>query len=100
MAQKIEIIATDGSKLVIEALGVLSQGDLDAERAALEQAIAEAEQAKSDYQTALSNIINMGGLATQIEEAKRDILNALPKEATEQDIDSIFEESESVSEEA
>lgn len=100
MAQKIKITATDGSELVIEALGVLSQGDLDAERAALEQALIDAQQAKNDYETALRNMTDMSNLSLQIENAKQDIINALPKEASDQDIDDIFDDSESVLEEA
>lgn len=100
MAQKIKITATDGSELVIEALGVLSQGDLDAERAALEQALIDAQQAKNDYETALRNMTDMSNLSLQIENAKKDIINALPKEASDQDIDDIFDDSESVLEEA
>lgn len=100
MAQKIKITATDGSELVIEALGVLSQGDLDAERAALEQALIDAQQAKNDYETALRNMTDMSNLSLQIENAKQDIINALPKEASDKDIDDIFDDSESVLEEA
>ncbi|MBR1809635.1 MAG: hypothetical protein IJ776_09660 [Paludibacteraceae bacterium] len=97
MAQKIKITATDGSELIIEALGVLSQGDLEQERQALAQALAEAEAAKQEYENATHNIGNMAGLSIQIESAKNEILNALPNEATDEDIDGIFEsESEDI----
>jgi len=100
MAQKIKITATDGSELVIEALGVLSQGDLDEERAALAQALAETQQVKSQYEQAIRNMSDISGLSQQIENAKQDILDKLPKEASDQDIDDIFDDSESVLEEA
>ena len=50
MAQEIKIIAMDGSELVIEALGVMSQEDIDAERAALAKALKETEEKKSFFQ--------------------------------------------------
>jgi len=96
MAQEIKIIATDGSELVIEALGVMSQEDIDAERAALAKALIEAEEKKSDYEIALRNITDISNLSKQIADAKKEIIDALPKEATDQDIDDIFE-SDSVS---
>ncbi len=101
MAQKITLTASDGSKIVLEALGVLSNEDLERERAALAEALEEAEQAKIAYEQGLQTITDLASLSSQIENAKNDILNALPDEASEQDIDNIFnEESSSTSEEA
>lgn len=95
MAQKIKITATDGSELIIEALGVLSQGDFEQEREALEEALAEATQTKNYYENALANITNIEMISAHIEYAKQDILAALPQEASEEEVDDIFSEDES-----
>jgi len=97
MAQKIQITATDGSQLEIEVMGVLSQGDLEDEREALALARMEAEQAKLKYESAMASALDLTALTIQLEIAKNEILDAMPKECTDEDIQSIFDDSESVS---